>query len=108
MILLPLMIGCIQQDNKTQFGVAPSGTEQNFEPEEDASALEDSSTEDTASQPDSSPFSVDSSIVCGNRTVGTEIGNCALNFALLNQNSEMVELHSFAGSVIFLDLSDFT
>ena len=108
MILFPLLFGCIPQKYNNQFGVASSTSEQEFDIEEDASEPEDSSTDDSDTQQDSSPFSVDNSVVCGDRTIGTEVGDCALNFALLNQDSELVELHSFVGSVVFLDLSDFT
>ena len=108
MILFSLMFGCIPQEDDNQFGIASSASEQNLDTEEAASEPEDSSTEDSDTQLDSTPFSVDNSVVCGDRTVGTEVGDCALNFALLNQDAELVELHSFVGSVIFLDLSDFT
>ena len=108
MILFSLMFGCIPQEDDNQFGIASSTSEQNLDTEEAASEPEDSSTEDSDTQLDSTPFSVDNSVVCGDRTVGTEVGDCALNFALLNQDAELVELHSFVGSVIFLDLSDFT
>ena len=107
MMLFPLIFGCLQQETNNQFGVTASSSEQRFE-NEDASEPEDSSAEDLDTALNSTAFSVDNSVVCGDRTVGTEIGDCALNFALLNQNSELVELHSFVGSVIFLDLSDFT
>ena len=53
------------------------------------------------------PFAADSSAVCGDRTVGTDIGDCATNFGLIDRNGEVVELHSYAGSVLFLDLSGF-
>ena len=108
MILFPLIFGCIPQEDGNQFGVASSASEQNFDTEEANSELEDSSAEESDTPLDSTPFSVDSSVVCGNRTVGTEVGDCALNFALLNQDAELVDLHSFVGSVVFLDLSDFT
>ena len=104
MILFPLIFGCIPQEDDNEFGVVSPVSEQEF----DASEPADSSTENSDTQPDSSPFSVDNSAVCDGRTVGTEVGDCALNFALLNQDSELVELHSFVGSVVFLDLSDFT
>ena len=108
MILFPLIFGCIPQKDNNQFGVASSTSEQEFDIEEDASEPEDSSTDDSDTPQDSNPFSVDSSLVCGDRTVGTEVGDCALNFVLRNQDSELVELHSFIDSVVFLDLSDFT
>ena len=108
MILFPLIFGCIPQEEDNEFGVVSPAFEQEFDAEEDASEPEDASTEDSDTQPDSSPFSVDNSTVCDDRTVGTEVGDCALNFALLNQDSELVALHSFVGSVVFLDLSDFT
>ena len=108
MTLFPLMFGCTPQEDDTEFGVVTPASEQKFDAEEDASEPADSSIENSDTQPDSSPFSVDSSAVCGDRTVGTEVGDCALNFALLNQDSELVELHSFVGSVVFLDLIDFT
>ena len=108
MILFSLIFGCISQEDDSHFGVVSSNSEQRFDTEEDVSEQEDSSTEDADDQPDSTPFSVDSDLVCGDRAVGTEVGDCAQNFALLNQDSELVELHSFRDSVIFLDLSDFT
>ena len=108
MILIPLIFGCIPQEDDNEFGVVSPASEQEFDAEDDASEPADSSTENSDTQPDSSPFYVDNSTVCGDRAVGTEVGDCALNFALLNQDSELVELHSFVGSVIFLDLSDFT
>lgn len=107
MILFPLIFGCIQQKTNNQFGVATSPSEERLE-NENAPETEDSSAEDLDTALSSTAFSVDNSAVCGDRTVGTEVGNCALNFALLNQDAELVELHSFVGSVIFLDLSDFT
>ena len=107
MILFPLVFGCVPEKNNNQFGVVSSASEQQIDTEEAASESDDSSAEDSGNQPSSSPFSVDSSLVCGDRTVGTEVGDCALNFALVNQDSELVELHSFVGSVVFLDLSDF-
>lgn len=107
MILFPLLFGCVQQETNNQFGVATSPSEERPD-NEAAPEPEDSSAEDLDTALNSTAFSVDNSVVCGDRTVGTEVGDCALNFALLNQNSELVELHSFVGSVIFLDLSDFT
>ena len=106
--MFSLIFGCISQEEDSQFGVVSSDSEEIFEPEEDVSEQEDSSTEELDNQPDSTPFSVDSDLVCGDRAVGTDVGDCARNFALLNQDSELVELHSFRDSVIFLDLSDFT
>ena len=108
MFLFPLYFACIPQEDDNQFGIVSSTSEQNFDTEENASELDDSSIEDSGAQQDSTPFSVDSSVVCGDRTVGTEVGDCALNFALLNQDFQLIELHSFFGSVVFLDLSDFT
>lgn len=107
MILFPLIFGCIPQKDNNQFGFVSSASEQKFDTEEDTSESEESATEDSGNPPLSSPFSVDSSSVCDDRTVGTEVGDCALNFTLINRDSEMVELHSFVDSVVFLDLSDF-
>ena len=49
-----------------------------------------------------------SSEICVGRDTGTELGQCAVNFALPDRSGEMITLHTFYGDVIFLDLSAFT
>ena len=44
---------------------------------------------------------------CAGREVGTEIGQCAENFTLVNADGEEVSLYDFYGQVVVLDLSGF-
>ena len=53
------------------------------------------------------PVPLDNSL-CDGRSLGTKINDCAINFELPDKNGELVQLHQFAGDIIFLDLSSFT
>merc|ERR1711871_733197 len=55
-------------------------------------------------QEDSAVVEVD----CGPDSTGSDVGECAYNFALMNENDNMTALYDFYGDVVFLDLSSFT
>ena len=109
MFLLSMVFGCVPEQNNDGFGIASSSPDRNFDTAEDVPV----NTEDTSADESTgdavleNPFATDSSSVCGDRTVGAEIGDCAVNFGLIDRDGEVVQLHSYAGSVIFLDLSGF-
>ena len=110
MILFSLMLGCVPEQNNDGFGIVGTNPDRDIDTAEDVA---DTNTGDVS--PDDSgggtaledPFAADSSSVCGDRTVGTDIGDCAVNFGLIDREGEVVQLHSYAGSVLFLDLSGF-
>ena len=110
MILFSLMFGCVPEQNNDGFGIVGSNPDRNFDTAEE---VVDTNTEDTSVEESNddalleNPFAADSSSVCGDRTVGTDIGDCAVNFGLIDRQGEVVQLHSYAGSVLFLDLSGF-
>ena len=102
------LVGCSPPQNNDGFGIASSVSDQAIDTATNTEGGEETSTDDTVNEDGpESPFSVDSSSVCGDRIVGTSIGDCAVNFTLGDRESEMIDLHSFAGDVIFLDLSSF-
>ena len=53
------------------------------------------------------PAPLDNSL-CDGRSLGTKVNDCALNFELPDKTGQLVQLHQFAGDIIFLDLSSFT
>ena len=65
-------------------------------------------TETGASEEESGLLDSDDSTLCGDRDRGVAIGDCALDFSLLDDSGQLVSLHEFFGQVIFLDLSSFT
>ena len=109
MFLFSLMLGCAPEQNNDGFGIASSNPDRNLDTAEDvAEDTQDTSTDDlTDDAVLENPFAADSSSVCGDRTIGSDIGDCAVNFGLIDRNGEVVQLHSYAGSVVFLDLSGF-
>jgi hypothetical protein len=56
----------------------------------------------------SNPFDVDSQEICQDRNVGTSIGDCARNFVLSDREEQLIELHDYKDTVVFLDLSSFS
>ena len=110
MILFSLMFGCVPEQTNDGFGIAGSNPDRNIDTAEEVA---DTNTEDTSPDGPSddavleNPFATDSTSVCGDRTVGSDIGDCAVNFGLVDRDGEVVQLHSYAGSVLFLDLSGF-
>ena len=110
MTLLSLIFGCVPEQNNDGFGIVNTSPDRDLDTAED---VVDTNTEDTSTDGPNDdalledPFAADSSAVCGDRNVGTDIGDCATNFGLIDRNGEVVELHSYAGSVLFLDLSGF-
>ena len=76
------------------------------EPVDDTAQVGEPSEPETT-QPASEPESVPSE-TCDRDSTGTEEGECGSNFALMNENDNMVELYDYQGDVIFLDLSSFT
>ena len=53
------------------------------------------------------PAPLDNSL-CDGRSLGSKVNDCAINFELPDKNGRLVQLHQFAGDIIFLDLSSFT
>ena len=110
MIFFSLMFGCVPEQNNDGFGIVGSNPGRDLDTAEE---VVDTTTEDTSVEESDdealleNPFAADSSSVCGDRTVGTGIGDCAVNFGLIDRDGEVVQLHSYAGSVLFLDLSGF-
>jgi len=88
--------------NVTDHETPTEETESNLEEENNSCGFSDSECIDTAQNDN-----LDSG-VCGDSSTGTNIGDCATNFSLPNQNQESVQLHDYYGQVIFLDLSSFT
>ena len=109
MILFSLMLGCVPEQNNDGFGIAGSSPDRNLDTADDVVGdTEDTSTGDSTDDAVlENPFAADSSSVCGDRNVGADIGDCAVNFGLIDRDGEVVQLHSYAGSVVFLDLSGF-
>ena len=108
MFLFSLMLGCVPEQNNDGFGIVNTSPDRTLDTSEEVVDDSDTSSEEP---PDDdmleNPFAVDSSTVCGDRTVGTDVGDCAVNFGLIDRTGEMVQLHSYSGSVVFLDLSGF-
>ena len=89
------------QPETTQPEDTPADTEEPPDSEPEASQPE--------SQPEAQPESQpDPAELCDSESTGTEIGECASNFALMNESDSLVELYDYQGDVIFLDLSSFT
>ena len=108
MILVSLMFGCIPEKKTDDFGMVNAPPDRTVDTSEEGENSIDTSVEQ--SDGDAlleNPFATDSGSICGTRTVGTEVGDCAVNFGLIDRDGEVVELHSYAGSVLFLDLSGF-
>ena len=111
MIVFSLLLGCVPEKNNDGFGIVGSAPEQTLDTSEEVKEEENEPADDLSEDPEdlavNNPLYFESGTVCGNRTVGTDIGDCASNFGLLDRNGEVVQLHTYAGSVIFLDLSGF-
>ena len=108
-LVLSFILSCVQTETANSFGVVTTQPEQSSVATPD-SGSQDSAVEERSEYPSSTPadpFAIDDTEVCGGRTVGIEVGNCAKNFHLIDRNEALVSLHSFAGSIIFLDLSGF-
>lgn len=108
MFLFSLLLGCVPEQNNDGFGIVNTSPDRTLDTSEEVVDDTDTSVEDPGDDAVlENPFAADSSSVCGDRTVGTDIGDCAVNFGLIDRDGEVVELHSYAGSVLFLDLSGF-
>ena len=87
-----------------------SDTQTNNQPEatvEDTAPVSEEPSAPENTQPTSEP-ETDPTELCDRDSTGTAEGECGSNFALMNDNDNMVELYDFQGDVIFLDLSSFT
>ena len=92
--ILALLLGCAPEQDP--FDNVPSNPN---EPDADTDADADTDTDtdtDTVDTP------------CENRTVGTDVGLCAMDFTLESSSGEMVSLYDFTGNVIYIDFSDYT
>ena len=112
MILASLfMTGCLTKTEKFQFEITADLSQEepkNEDTESDIEEVQDrGSTESDVSDPEGQADITDSGI-CEDAISGTDIGDCATNFTLLDRNQESVQLHDFYGQVIFLDLSSFS
>ena len=108
MYLIVLIAACVSEPQNDGFGIVGSVPDQSLDTAEKVEDGVDTSVNDTENNDAlEDPFAVDSNPICGTRNIGTSVGDCAENFALIDRDFEMVELHSFAGSVLFLDLSGF-
>lgn len=95
--LLGLLIGC--DDDKAEGAGSP--------PQETTETVADSGSTDTGSTDTADTGSTDTD-PCEGKTVGIDVGDCALNFALVDADGTTHELHSYAGQVLLLDFSGFT
>ena len=107
MSLIGLLMGCISESKNDGFGIVSSVADQSLDTSDKENEEQLDTSDENVDDDLENPFSVDSSLVCGTRNIGTSVGDCAVNFTLINREFEQVELHSFVGSVIFLDLSGF-
>ena len=103
--LLGLLIGC--DDDKAEGAGSP--------PQETTETVADSGSTDTGSTDTADTGSTDTADTgstdtdpCEGKTVGIDVGDCALNFALVDADGTTHELHSYAGQVLLLDFSGFT
>lgn len=69
--------------------------------------------DDTAEPDDTDSGSTDDTAVadstpCEGREVGIQVGQCATDFTLVDQNGDTQTLYDYAGQVILLDFSGFT
>ncbi len=114
--LLGLLVGC--DDDKAEGAGSP--------PQETTETVADSGSTDTAdsgstdTKDSGSTDTADSGSTdtadsgstdtdpCEGKTVGVDVGDCALNFALVDADGTTHELHSYAGQVLLLDFSGFT
>ena len=108
MMLFSLIFACVPEQTNDGFGMVNTTPDRTL----DTSEEDDNSSDTIGDGADGDavlekPFATESGSVCGDRTVGTEVGDCAVNFGLIDRNGEVIELHSYVGSVLFLDLSGF-
>ena len=108
--LLGLLIGC--DDDKAEGAGSP--------PQETTETVADSGSTDTGSTDTADTDTADTGSTdtadtgstdtdpCEGKTVGIDVGDCALNFALVDADGTTHELHSYAGQVLLLDFSGFT
>ena len=113
--LLGLLIGC--DDDKAEGAGSP--------PQETTETVADSGSTDTGSTDTADTDNTDTGSTdtgstdtadtgstdtdpCEGKTVGIDVGDCALNFALVDADGTTHELHSYAGQVLLLDFSGFT
>ena len=94
-----------QDENQTESTDLPPEEEQDTDVQTPENSNGDQSEpEDT----DTAQTEPTDSGVCDDTLAGTNVGDCATNFTLLDRNQEQVQLHDFHGEVIFLDLSSFS
>ena len=74
---------------------------------DDTTVPEDTGADDTGSDKTDDTAVVDTS-PCEGREVGIQVGQCALDFTLLDQNGDYQTLYDYAGRAIMLDFSGFT
>ncbi|MDG1478891.1 MAG: hypothetical protein P8R54_04835 [Myxococcota bacterium] len=113
--LLGLLIGC--DDDKAEGAgsppqettetVADSGSTDTGSTDTADTGSTDTDTADTGSTDTADTGSTDTD-PCEGKTVGIDVGDCALNFALVDADGTTHELHSYAGQVLLLDFSGFT
>ena len=124
--LIGLLGGC-DGDKVKDAGSLPQETEETVEAVADSGSIdtedsgsidtEDSGSTDTGSTDTGSTDTEDSGSTdtgstdtdpCEGRTVGIDVGDCAMNFALVDADGTTHDLHRYAGQVLLLDFSGFT
>ena len=116
-----LTVGC---DDKDTEGAPPSvdTTPEDTTPEDTIADTDDADdtddNDDTDTDPDDTGSGTDSGSTddtavvdaepCEGRDVGILVGQCAVDFTLVDQNGDNQTLYDYAGQVVLLDFSGFT
>ena len=104
---LLLLSGCLSGTERPTVIATPQDSSTDSaetDPSRDSAPPQDTASDSAEPTDSGSP----ESSLCDGRDTGTELGQCAVNFALMSREQEQVALHDFHGEVIFLDLSSFT
>lgn len=112
-----MLMGC---DGKESEGEPPADTTPPADTETEETTADTKDTDDTIPPDDTgsdaedtgSDTADDTAVVesdpCEGREVGNEVGQCAIDFTLLDQNGDEQTLYDYAGKIVFLDFSGFT